>query len=80
MLADLFEARVQIADVGHGVDHPLAVELQHQPQRGVRRRMLRPEIERPQVILRLVVGEIVRFASDDIVINSSVNNSSPCRA
>ena len=61
VLAELLEARVQIADVGHGVDHALAVELQHQPQRRVRGRMLRTEVERPQVILRLVVGQVVEF-------------------
>ena len=36
----------------------LAVELQHQPQRGVRGRMLRTEVHRPQVRLRLVVGKV----------------------
>ena len=52
-LADLFEAGMEIADVGHGIDHPFAVELEHEPQRGVRGRMLRAEVQRPEVVLRL---------------------------
>ena len=51
VLADLLEARMQIADVGHGVDHPFAVELQHEPQGGVRGGMLRAEVQRPEVVL-----------------------------
>ena len=31
-------------------DDPLAVQLEHQAQRRVRRRMLRPEVERPAVV------------------------------
>ena len=58
LLAELFEARVQITDVRHGVDHGLAYELQHQPQRRVRGRMLRTEIQRPHVRLRLVVRKV----------------------
>ncbi len=61
VLADLLEAGVQIADVRHGVDDALAVELQHQPQRRVRGRVLRAEVQRPQVVLRLVVSQIVSF-------------------
>ncbi len=60
-LADLLEARVQEADVGNGVRHPLAVQLQHQAQGGMGGRVLRTEIHRPQVRLpaipRLVVGK-----------------------
>ena len=51
MLAELLEPAVQIADVRHRVDDLLAVERQHQPQRRVRRRMLRTEVQRPQVFL-----------------------------
>ena len=50
MLAQLLEPAVQIADVRHRIDDPLAVERQHEPQRRVRRRMLRTEIERPQIL------------------------------
>ena len=53
MLADLFEARVQITDIGNRVEHAFAVQEQHQPQRGVGGRMLRAEVQRPDVILLL---------------------------
>ena len=43
---------------GMASTHRLPVELQHQPQRGVRGRVLRAEVHRPQVRLRLVVGQI----------------------
>ncbi len=58
MLAELLEAGVQIADVGKGIDHALAVEHQHDAQRGVRGRVLRTEIERPQVVVRLGLGKL----------------------
>ena len=57
--AELLEAGVQVADVGHGLDDPLAFQLQHQPQGGVRGRMLGAEVHRPQVRLRLVLGEVL---------------------
>src|SRR6059036_2010634 len=41
----------RVVDVGHGVDHALAVELEDQAERGMRRRMLRAEVERPDVVL-----------------------------
>ena len=53
VFAQLLEPGVQIADVGRGLDDPLAVELEDQPQRGVRGRMLRPEVERPGRLLVL---------------------------
>ena len=57
VFAELFEARVQKADVGHRVDDPLAVERQQQAQRGVRGRMLRTEVQGPYVIAGL--GHVV---------------------
>ncbi len=51
ILAQLFEAGMQIADVGNGLDDGFAVERQDEAQRGVRGRMLRTEIERPQILL-----------------------------
>jgi len=51
VLADLLEAGVQIAHLGDGVDHPLALELEHQAERRVRGRVLRSEVQRPQVVL-----------------------------
>ena len=41
VLAQLLEARVQVADVGRGLDDPLAVELEDQPQGRVGGGMLR---------------------------------------
>ena len=52
MLADFLEARMQIAHLRQGIDHPLSLQLEHQTQRGMRGRMLRAEVERPEVILR----------------------------
>ena len=60
MLADLLEARVQVTDVGNGIDNPLAVQFQNNPQRRMRCRMLRTEVKRPQVVF---VPHLVRFAS-----------------
>ena len=51
MLAELLETAMQVADVRDRIDNFLAVERQHQPQRRVRRGMLRAEVERPQVFL-----------------------------
>ena len=75
VLADLLEAAVQIADVGHRIDDALAVELQHQPQRRVRRRMLRTEVERPQVVLRRVVRRARRWdAASDMQSSESMTS------
>jgi len=49
MLAQLFEATVQVTDVGNGVDDLLTVQREHQTQGGVRRRVLRSEIQSPDV-------------------------------
>ena len=53
MLAEFLEPGVQIPDVGRGFFDPLAVELEDEPQRRVRGRVLRPEVERPGRLLRL---------------------------
>ena len=50
VFAELLEPAVQIADVRHRIDDSLAVERQNQPQRRVRGRMLRTEIQRPQIL------------------------------
>ena len=52
VLAELLEARVQVAHFRHRVDNPLAVEFEHQPERGVGGGMLGAEVERPEVVLR----------------------------
>jgi len=45
VLAELLEAAVQVADVGHGLDDGLAVEGEDEAQRGVRGWVLRPDID-----------------------------------
>ena len=54
VLADLLEAAVQIADVRNAAHHRLAVELEHQAQHAVRRRMLRPDVD--EHVLTLEIG------------------------
>ena len=44
-LAGLLDAGVQIADVGHQAQHGFAVDLEHQAQNTVGRRMLRTHVE-----------------------------------
>jgi hypothetical protein len=39
------DAGVQVADLGIDADDDLAVDLQHQAQHAVRRRVLRPHVE-----------------------------------
>ena len=56
VFAELLEATVQVADVGHRLDDRLAVEGEEQAQRGVRGRVLRAEVERPEVLL---LGDLV---------------------
>ena len=51
VLAELLEAAVQIADVGDRLDDRFAVERQDQAQGRVRGRVLRAEVERPEVFL-----------------------------
>src|SRR5271166_1554229 len=48
MLTQLLEARVQITDIGRGLEDSLAVELENQAQGRMRGRMLGPEVERPR--------------------------------
>ena len=46
VLGELLRRAVQQADVRIGALDDLAVELQHEPQHAVRRRVLRPEVHR----------------------------------
>ena len=55
MLADFLESRVQVSDVGNRLNNPLAVELQHQPQCRVRRRMLWAKVQGPEIVLSLLL-------------------------
>ena len=43
--AGFFDPGVEEADIGHESDNLFAIDLQHQPQHSVRRRMLRPHVE-----------------------------------
>src|SRR5690606_19982410 len=58
--AELFEARVQVADVRRAFDDALAIELQHQAQGGMGGRVLGTEVERP-AIFRIGSGLIQQF-------------------
>jgi len=49
VLRDLLHAAVQVADVRHAVDHTLAVELEHQPQHAVRRRVRGAHVDRHDI-------------------------------
>ena len=51
MLAEFLETAVQIADIGDGLDDGFAVNRQDQAQRGVRGRVLRTEVEGPEIVL-----------------------------
>jgi hypothetical protein len=44
-LAGLFDAGVQVTDFGIDADNDFAVNLQHQAQHSMRRRMLRPHVD-----------------------------------
>ena len=46
-LARLLDAGMQVADIGSESNHGLAIDLQHEPQNAMRRRMLRPHVEAP---------------------------------
>jgi hypothetical protein len=41
---------MEIANVRGAFEHPLPIKLKHEAQSGVRRRVLRSEIERPAVL------------------------------
>ena len=59
LFAELLETGVQIADVRNRIDDPFAFELEHQAQGRMRGRMLRTEIHRPQIRLRLIAYNLV---------------------
>ena len=61
ILTELLETAVQEADVRNDLDDRLAVEGQDQAQSGVRGRMLRSEIQCPEVFLLRPVGGNRRF-------------------
>jgi len=47
---DLLEAAVQVADVRHGIHHPLAVQREQQAQRRMRRDDAAGRVQRPEII------------------------------
>src|SRR5690349_13045886 len=49
VFAELFEAAVEVADVGGDADDPLAVEFQYESEGGVGGGMLRAEVEGPSL-------------------------------
>ena len=51
-LAGLLDAGVQVADVGHDAHDGFAIDLQHQAQHAVRRRMLRAHVQDHRLVLR----------------------------
>ena len=51
VLAELLEAGMQIADVGHRLDDGFAVQGEDEAQGGMRGRVLRTEVEGPEVVL-----------------------------
>ena len=60
MLAELLEARVQVADVRRTAGDTLAVEFKHKAQSRVRRGVLRAEVENPTVWGLEVILQVVR--------------------
>jgi len=61
ILADLFRAAVQVADMRHALRDDFAVGPQHQPQHAVRAGMLRPHVHQH------LVGANVEFNDAGIV-------------
>jgi hypothetical protein len=61
VFAQFLEAAVQIADVRDGVNHLFAFQRQQQAQRGVRRRVLRAEVQRPMIFALRRIGCHQRF-------------------
>jgi len=72
VLAQLFKPAVQEPDVRNRLDDRFPVQRQDQPQRGVRRGVLRPKVQRPQVLLggRISFSQIVNFERHDSFPNS----------
>jgi len=47
MLPEFLEPAVEVPDVRYGPNDPLAIELQHDPKRGMRRRVLWSKVQDP---------------------------------
>jgi hypothetical protein len=61
LLHVLLEARVEVADHGLQADDRLAVELDHEPEHAVRRRMVRAEVDFEDVAR---VAQLLRHGQD----------------
>ena len=59
MLAELLEARMEVADVRRASGNALAIELEHQANGGVRRGMLRTKVQYPTVGRLDVVFQVI---------------------
>ncbi len=56
VLAALLDAGVDVADDRLDVAHDLALERRQQPQHPVRRRMVRPDVDREELVLEVGLG------------------------
>ncbi len=72
-LAGLLDAGVQVADVGRERDYRFAVDLQHQSQHAVCRRVLRPHVDDHGVVLR-GVGTVVAACVGNYILNAGNNH------
>ena len=66
ILADLLEPAVQVADVRNAPHHRLAVELEHQPEHAVRRRVLGPEVDEHVLAFEIGLDRRRRLDHDDV--------------
>ena len=62
VLGGLFKAGVEVADIGRAVDDSLAVQLQHDPQDAMGRRVLGSHVDDHHVVPTAEPGRHVRFA------------------
>ena len=60
----LLDARVHVADVGVRLEHLLAAQRHEQPQHPVRGGVVRPEVDREQLLLGRVRGAVRRLGGD----------------
>ena len=51
VFTQLFKSGVQVSDMRDRIDNGLTIQCQDQSQRGMRRRMLWPKVERPEIFL-----------------------------
>jgi hypothetical protein len=66
ILAELFEAAVEIPDVGDATNDRLAIELEHEAEYAVRRRMLRSNVDE-HVLCREIGLDELRLGHCDLI-------------